>query len=242
MKPGYILFLVLIVSASVSEAGATIVNTDLNYSVYLPDNWTLEEVRPGTQHFFYDTSGVFPALLSIVRYDRDTVKYSIPHNWTEVNYYAYKVIVEESVDPYGVVLYANDSETSLQGDLWAPEMYCEFYSFDTLADCWAEYVRFTASNRFGYELYAISDTLDMETNIGLYAAMLQYIALPEDVTSVLPGWSKHGDTPYRISTNQRASPVFTLLGRKTPYLNSDCFHGITTGIYVSSRRPVLQLR
>jgi hypothetical protein len=48
---------------------------------------------------------------------------------------------------------------------------------------WAEYIRYTASNSYGYELYALSDTTDMAANVGVYAAILQGIELPEKTSS-----------------------------------------------------------
>jgi hypothetical protein len=144
--------------------------------MYLPDNW-VREVYSDTQHYFIDTTYFYPAQLSLKRYTIDTAMYKTADDWTQAHFVAYKLSVLYSVDPAGVVLYSNGDTTVKQGSLRATEAYSVFFSSDTTIGTWAEYIRFTAYGRYGYELYAISDTADMSKNIGVYAALLQGIVL-----------------------------------------------------------------
>ena len=95
--------------------------------------------------------------------------------WTEAHFTAYRLFVQYSVDPAGVVLYYNADSTVRQGSVQAAEIYAVFFSSDTSVGAWSEYVRYSAYANFGYEMYAIGDTNDMAANIGYYAAILQTI-------------------------------------------------------------------
>jgi hypothetical protein len=163
----------LLTFASFIYADTTIVDIKGKYSVYLPDDW-VRVVTSDSEHFFVDTTYRYPALLSLRRYAIDSTAYTSGDEWIRSYFIAYKLSVQYSVDPAGVVLYSSADSTVKQGSLWAAEAYSMFFSYDTTVGAWAEYVRFTACGS-GYELYAISDTGDMSGNIGLYAAILQSI-------------------------------------------------------------------
>jgi hypothetical protein len=171
----YPLACALLLTASFSLcADTTVVDSKENYSVYLPDNW-VRDVQSDSEHFFVDTTYRHPALLSLRRYEIDTSVYASGDEWTRSHFTAYKLTVQYSVDPAGVVLYSSADSTVVQGTLQAAEAYSVFFSYDTSLGAWAEYIRFTASGTRGYELYAITDTGDMSQNIGFYAAILQGI-------------------------------------------------------------------
>jgi hypothetical protein len=170
----------LAVAVAASVLGdTTIVSSELGYAVYLPDNWVQSSVT-ATHHQFYDTTGARPGLLSLVRSPRSSVDFPTEESWTRAYYIAYLLTADPnySYDPWGVVLYADSSQDSRQNALWAPEAYARWFSLDTAWSAWAEYVRFTASGDYGYELYAVSDTADMDTSIGYYASILQGIDIP----------------------------------------------------------------
>jgi hypothetical protein len=169
-------FFFILVCAAALFADTTLVDNTCNYRMYLPDNW-VREVKNDTQHFFIDTTYFYPAQLSFKCYTMDTVIYKTAAEWTQAYFLAYKLSVQYSVDPSGVVLYSNGDTSVKQGSLQAAEAYSIFFSSDTSLGSWAEYIRFTACGKYGYELYAISDTADMSKNIGVYAAMLQGIVL-----------------------------------------------------------------
>jgi hypothetical protein len=156
----------------IASADTTLVDTKLDYSVYLPNNW-IREVTSDSQHFFFDSTYRYPSQLSIRRYAIDTTLYSSADEWTYAHFTAYRLYVQYSVDPAGVIFYYNADSTVRQGSCPAAELYAVFFSSDTSIGAWAEYVRFSAYGRSGYELYAIGDTLDMASHIGFYAAILQ---------------------------------------------------------------------
>jgi hypothetical protein len=164
---------VLFINASIILADTTIVDIHNNYSIYLPNHW-VREAASDSQHFFTDTTFTRPGLLSLKRYIIDTSIYATGDEWTNSYFTAYKLSVEYSVDPAGVILYSNADSTVRQGSLHAAEAYSLFFSFDTSVGAWAEYIRYTACG-YGYEMYAISDTGDMAQNVGYYAAILQSI-------------------------------------------------------------------
>jgi hypothetical protein len=165
---------VLFITVSISFADTTIVDIHENYSMYLPDHW-VRDAASDSQHFFTDTTFRYPALLSLRRYVIDTTTFASGDEWVSAYFTAYKLSVEYSVDPTGVVLYSNADSTVRQGGQKAAEAYSIYFSLDTSVGAWAEYVRFTACGGYGYELYAISDTGDMSQNIGYYAAIIQSI-------------------------------------------------------------------
>jgi hypothetical protein len=169
-------FIFIFLCASALFADTTIVDRQLDYRMFLPNNW-VREVKSDSQHFFVDTAYFYPAQLCLRRYIIDTVMYRSAVEWTQAHFLAYKLSVQYSVDPAGVLLYSNSDSTVKQGSLQASEAYSIFFSSDITVGCWSEYVRFTAFGKYGYEMYAISDTADMSRNIGLYAALLQGIVI-----------------------------------------------------------------
>jgi hypothetical protein len=182
-----------------SHADTTITDTELDYSIYLPDNWVVEKVD-GTRHHFLDTTGAYPALLSLVRYRRDPVDFPTSEEWTRAHFIAYTLTAEYSADPWGAVLYYDSTANCKQQELWAAEAYATYFTLDTALGSWAEYVRFTASGDYGYELYALSDTADLIANVGFYAGILQGIELPEESTGIVRGLHSVTATPAVAAT------------------------------------------
>ncbi len=183
-------FFFILFGAAALFADTTLVDNQLNYSVYLPANW-VREVESDSQHIFVDTTYFYPAELSLNRYLIDSTLYKTADEWTQAHFLGYKLSVQYSVDPAGVVLYSNSDSSVKQGSLQAAEAYSIFFSSDTSIGSWAEYVRFTACGRYGYELYAISDTADMSKDIGLYAAILQSITIaPGDHVVLQPAFRR----------------------------------------------------
>jgi hypothetical protein len=194
--------------------------------MYLPDNW-IREAESDSQHFFIDTTYFYPGELSLKRFTIDTSMFKAPTEWTQAYFIAYKLSVEYSVDPAGAVLYSNGDTSVKQGSLAAAEAYSVFFSSDTAIGSWAEYVRFTACGKHGYELYAIGDTADMSRNIGFYAALLQGIVLAQDDYIISPrafrgniARVEHALSPY----------LFDPLGREIRLLTVS--RNFATGIYV----------
>jgi hypothetical protein len=228
-------FLLLLIYSPALIADTTIVDKVRNYSIYLPDNW-VRNITSDSQDYFVDTTYRYPALLSLTKYAIDTTMYASCgascEAWTGAYFTAYKLSVEYSVDPEGVVLYSSNDSTVRQGSLPAAEAYSVFFSYDTSIGAWAEYIRFTACNRSGYELDAIGDTDDMSANIGYYAAILQSIRFLSASRVMTPfafrgaaGRIQAAMTPY----------VYDPLGRKLRAKSDPRF--LSSGIFFRNKRP-----
>jgi hypothetical protein len=230
-------FFFILMCAAALFADTTLVDNACNYRMYLPDNW-VREVYSDTQHYFIDTTFVYPAQLSLKRYTIDTAMYKTADDWTRAYFLAYKLSVLYSVDPSGVVLYSNGDTTVKQGSLRATEAYSVFFSSDTSVGSWAEYIRFTAYGRYGYELYAISDTADMSKNIGMYAALLQGIVIGPGDHIITPRMFRRN--VYKIE-NALAPLLYDPLGRRIRALAA--LRGRAAGIYLQkSSAPAVLLR
>ena len=230
-------FFFILVCATAVCADTTLVDSQLDYRMYLPNNW-VREVNSDTQHFFIDTTSFYPALLSLRRCIIDTAMYKTVADWTQAHFLAYKLSVQYSVDPSGVVLYSNGDSTVKQGSLQAAEAYSIFFSSDTSVGSWSEYIRFTACGKYGYELYAISDTADMSKNIGVYAAMLQGIVLAAGDHIISPRM-------FRRNVNKTEKTLVPLLcdplGRQIRALAA--LHCRAAGMYLRKNSvPTLLLR
>jgi hypothetical protein len=155
----------------------TITDEQMGYSVFLPDGWNTTAIS-STQHRFEDTTGVYQSMIVINRYDfsAETV-FEVAEDWTRANFIAYVFSIE--ADPFCALVYY-DSVTARQNEtLWATDVFSQFFSIDTAVGDWAEYIRFTASGSYGYELYAIGPEADMLANVGMYVAIIDAIVLPE---------------------------------------------------------------
>jgi hypothetical protein len=221
---GGILFVFFCVASLFADT--TLVDNQLNYSVYLPANW-VREVENDSQHIFVDTTYFYPAELSFNRYTIDSTLYKTADEWTQAHFLGYRLTVQYSVDPAGVVLYSNSDSSVRQGSLQAAEAYSIFFSSDTSIGSWAEYIRFTACGRYGYELYAISDTADMSENIGLYAAILQSITIaPGDHVVSQPAFRRSVSAAGKALKPYACDP----LGRTTGMAGAS--RGLAAGIYI----------
>ncbi len=203
------LFAVLLGAAALF-ADTTYVDNQLKFQAFLPNNWICV-AENDSERLFEDTTFTYPGLLSLTRYTIDTTLYKTADQWTQAHYLGYKLSVEYSVDPAGVILYSNSDSTVRQGTLQAAEAYSLFFSSDTSIGSWAEYVRFTGAGKCGYELYAISDTADMSNNIGFYAAILQGIVIdPESRVISLMAFLRRAKSLQKMLS----SPLYDPLGRQ----------------------------
>ena len=179
----YIAGFALILFQGVLIADTTITNTALGFSAYLPDNWIATQVND-THAVFNDTTFTYRSQVVIKRHLRNVADFSQPTDWTRAHFIAYLLVVQYSWDPFGAVLYFDSTANCKQDSLWAPEAFSEFYTIDTILGSWDEYMRYTASGDYGYELYAIGDTADMKKNIGMYMAIIRYIHLNSQPSAV----------------------------------------------------------
>jgi hypothetical protein len=212
------LFAVFFICTGIAVVHADKIITDsaLGYSIYLPQDSWVRHVADSTHHQFYDSTGVYRSQISIIRHPRDPAVYPAPQDWTRANFIAYKLVVEYSVDPFGAMLYYDTASTVRQDSLWATESYATFFILDTTIGAWSEYTRFTANDRFGYELYAIGDTADMRKNIGIYAGLIQLIKLKKDASVRIlrhPGAASDFRAPLHTAPSGY-SRLFDPLGRR----------------------------
>jgi hypothetical protein len=227
--------ILILFCAAMVFADTTFVDNQLKFTAYLPNSWVCI-AESDSQRLFEDTTYTYPGLLSFTRYIVDSTLYSSADQWTQAHFLGYKLSVEYSVDPSGVVLYSNADTTVKQGSLPAAETYSLFFSSDTAVGSWAEYVRFTAYGKYGYELYAVSDTTDMSNHIGFYAAILQGIVIdPSDkVISPLAFRRRAG-----VEQKFLSSPAYDPLGRQRRTQS----HGSASGMVLrKNTTPQLLLR
>lgn len=208
-------FLFILLTLKVLTFGDTTVTSEnLYYSAYLPDNWQKVEFND-TVHIFKDTSKNYKSLIGIIRTTLDTMVYDSAEDWSRASFIAYKLFVEYTVDPSGAVFYYDSSKSSIQKDsLWAPELYSEFYSVDTALDSWAEYVRFAATDKYGYELFVLGDTLDMAINIGFYAAIVRSIIIDDSYNTAIDSYPSNLIKSSLVVNNQKIKYFYDPLGRK----------------------------
>jgi hypothetical protein len=219
----------------------TITDELLEYSITLPDNWVREAVS-SNHHRFYDTTQVFKSYVALIRYDlseNETVNNA--HEWARANYLAYLISVqctmspqgETLADPFGIPLYYDSSTVKQNDSLWAAEIFSTFFTTDTTLGSWSEFIRYTGKGNFGYEFYAIGDTADMNTNLGMYAAIIDLINIETSLVSVIPVVKK--TDLDRTGSIKPFSPS-DLLGRRV--MKGDCLK-TSSRILVDSRRKTI---
>jgi hypothetical protein len=202
----------IIMFNQLSFAAGIVTNEQMGYALFLEDNWIIEAVSD-SQHIIYDTTAATAGYIGIVRHHYDNSAMSA-QEWSRTYFLANLMVARYSADPHGVVLYIDSSLQSTQGALWAPESYIEYYSLDSTLGSYREFIRYPASTSYGYELYAISDTADMSENVGLYAAMLSSIQLPQEEATALRQLPQ--TRTNATLTAPHSQPLFTPMGRALP--------------------------
>jgi len=217
----HIIVLAVTLAASVKAAG-TYSDPQLGYSIYLPDNWVHEAVS-ATQHRFVDTTAGYQSMISLVTYDfADDTLFVASEEWTRANFIAYVYSIE--ADPLCALVFY-DSVTAIQNDdLWAADAYTEFFSYDSTIGDWAEYMRFTASGKTGYEIYALGPIEDMNANVGYYAAMIESITLPTTDANIAAVAPRAVSRTIRPVIAPAQCSHFDLLGRR---IDGHALQGVT---------------
>ena len=208
MKQIFLLSLLTLFLTHLCLAG-DITDTELGYSIYLPDNWVKVSVSE-TQHRFEDTTGTYQSMIVLVRYDfsEETV-FETADDWTRANFIAYSFSIE--ADPFCALIYTDTVTAKQNGTLWATDAFSQFFSVDTVLGDWAEYIRFTASGIYGYEIYALGPADDMATNVGYYVAIIEGISVPGSTLAESPSRRVIRQNPKIIATIENKR--FDLLGR-----------------------------
>lgn len=172
--------------ALASSAGAVdFSNPSIGYAITLPDHWGLSKTKV-LQDYFRDSTRTHASQISILRYDIDKATYPTPESWSQAQFIAYKLSVENSAFPYGAIMYYDSSSAAKIGTVWSPEAYSILYPADGDPD-YCEYVRYTAIGDYGYEIYAIGDSTDMTNNLDYYAGVISTLKFSEPNASLSKG-------------------------------------------------------
>lgn len=225
--------MIVCLSVTVSHA-AEIIDGQLGYSVLLPEHWVREVVND-TSHRFIDTTGTYPSIVALVRSDfsGDTI-FESPEEWTRANFIAYSFVVD--ADPFSVLVFYDTVTVRQNGTLWAADAFTATYSVDTQLADWAEYIRFTASGSYGFELYAIGALDDMNTNAPFYRSIIDSITITVESPVILP---RPAASPAVHSVKPGAIYRMDLLGRR---ICCPAFRRRTLQVIVAPDRHVCVLR
>lgn len=162
---------------------ATFTDTQMGYSIDLPQNWA-RIAAEDTQHIFADTSGVYLSEVAIVKHDfTNALTLTTAEDWTRANFIAYAFSVD--ADDFSVLSFYDTVTAQQNGSLWAADAYSYFYDFDTAVGNWAEYIRFTALQKRGYEIYALGPMNDMDSNVAIYAPIIESFVLLDSIDAAI---------------------------------------------------------
>ena len=182
----------------------------MGYTITLPANWARDT---GThQHpCYYDTTGTYTGIIAIERYDfsADTI-YTAPDEWTRANFIAYSFVID--ADPFSSMAFYDTVTSRQSGAPWSTEAYTVFYDPENSAADFAEYIRFTATGTYGYEIYVIGPLDDVHQNVGYYVAIIQNVSVHESGNDAILTQRSiiSGD---RLSRKTGTTAQFDLLGR-----------------------------
>jgi hypothetical protein len=182
--------------ALASAAGAAAVsNPAIGYTITLPSHWGLSQQKT-LQDYFRDSTRTQRSQISIVRYTIDKSSYPTPESWSQAQFIAYKLSVENSAFPFGAVMYYDSSAAAKVGSVWAPEAYSVLYPGDG-DPTYCEYIRYAAVGDYGYEIYAIGDSTDMTDNLDFYAGVIGTLKFSTPMASLgeIPGARRVPGTP-----------------------------------------------
>jgi hypothetical protein len=199
----------------------TVKDSFIKYQIDLPQNWK-DTAISSTNHEFYDTSGTYTAVVGIAMTDFSSeTTYKTPLQWTRAHFLAYLITIRSTIssfgvplsDPYGSIIFY-DSTTSEQSGLKSMEFYAEFNSLLDSSQPWDEYVKYTAINKRGYELYVLGiDTADMAKNISYYLDFVSSIKIDTTASSIIFHTVKKTQAFSGTSNSNETPMVFDLIGR-----------------------------
>lgn len=227
---------------SVAVFSETINDAELLYSVEIPQTWEKQTISE-THHQLYDSTGSYSSVISIRRYDLSAdTSFDNPKEWARASYLAYIINVQSTMteegialsDPFGITVYYDSTDVKQNDSLWAGEVYAKYYSTDTSLSSWAEYIRFTADDRYGYEIYAIGLTEDMDTAVGYYAAIIDGFKLTSSESAVI---YQTVNRNKNFSADREKTFSADLLGRKMSE-NRRKLKATAPGIYIIKKKHV----
>ncbi len=167
--------------ASASGAAA-LSNPEIGYSITLPPHWGISQAKPW-QDYFRDSTRSVRSQISILRYTIDKSVYPTPESWSEAQFIAYKLSVENSAYPFGAVMYYDSSAAAKIGAIRAPEAYSMLFPGDG-DPTYSEYIRYAAVGEYGYEIYAIGDSADMADHLDFYADVIATLQFSTPIEAI----------------------------------------------------------
>ncbi len=192
---------------------------EMGVSIKLPANFKMD--KPNSSNIrFYDSTGVLPALFSVVYHSKISENSSSPKDWTMQAAFSHNLFVE--TDPCYGVIFVSDSIS--QNGLFG--MYSNTERGDCVDGAVFRYQhRFVALEDRGYELFFATDTADMKANYATYKAVLDSITFIRDVVisversgigaRAFPGikaqWSPSGEVSIRLPERFRSNRIIGLL-------------------------------
>src|SRR4051812_42018826 len=188
-------FTLLMTAALATTWAADVSDPVIGYSITVPEHWSLALSKP-LQDYFRDSTRAYHSQISILRYSIDKATYPTPESWSQAQFIAYKLSVENSVFPYGAIMYYDSSSAAKIGTVYAPEAYSVMYPGDG-DPTYCEYIRYAAVGDFGYEIYAIGDSTDMTNNLDFYANVVSTLKFttPTEAITRIPGARRAPGTP-----------------------------------------------
>lgn len=211
--------LIILLSVQTIAFGVTVSDSRIGYSIDLPQHW-VRDIDTVNQHTFFDTSKAYGSFVSIEMTDfsKDTI-YKTPYQWTKAHFLAYLLTIRSTVstfgvpmsDPYGSVVFY-DSSSSTQSGLKSMELYAQFNSLVSSSGSWDEYVKYTAVDKKGYEIYVLGDTADMKKNIDFYIDYLNAIKIDTTQSSII--FHPVQQTTYKtLVSKYKPEMLFDIMGR-----------------------------
>ncbi len=184
-------------------------NPQLGYSIQLPDAFSPTGVGHPGQEIFADPTGAAGYELSVQAFPYAADDYPEDNAWTRYHFQVYLATVGHAVYPFGAVAFLDSTPYAILDGKWSPEAYSEFFFTDTTATR-AEYLRYVATPRVGYEIVAYGDSAVFAESIAFIADSLIATFRAEDTPESIRFRLRHG-------AEKGVPPLRDLLGRlQTP--------------------------
>lgn len=143
-------------------------SAQLGYSLQLPEGFSPTGTGAEGQEVFADPTGSAGYELSVHAFPYAAEDFPGQNAWTRYHFQVYLTTVRHSVYPFGAVAFLDSTSTATLDGNWAPEAYSEFF-FTDATPTRAEYLRYTATPRLGYEIVAYGDSSVFEHSVAFIA-------------------------------------------------------------------------
>ena len=228
----YLLLSALLLLCVTSVHAEEIDNSIMGFTASFPENWVGRQ-KTSMHYVIKDTSKTYPAMIGVTVRAIDSLVYATEKEWVYAASESYQISVEN--DAFFGYVFVNDS---LQHNNAFSIYMNTWYGIPVLA----EHIRFIGIDGKGYELYILSDTVDMQTNWSVYSAIVDSIK-PEgcsDVRIGKPFADRNRLMIRREYDRNMPTELFTLSGRqvRVPIRNGVQYRGydFSTTVYISRKQ------